>query len=59
MSATGFASDLERMNTALREMGALIVLEDGETFVDPAVAPAPLLRAYGDLVSYGYANGLL
>lgn len=56
---SAFLADLERMNTALRAMGALLE-EDGEVVgIDPTVAPPALLSAYSGLVSYGYANGLL
>lgn len=54
-----FDADLDKFNTAFREMGALVV-EDGEVIgIDPTVAPAAMLDSYSRLTQYGIVNGLL
>jgi len=40
-------------------LGAVVVQEDGSTWIDPTKAPEGLLSTYAELTSYGYANGLI
>lgn len=54
-----FAADFEKVSTKLADMGALVTMNDGFTFVDEARVPVALLSTYRGLVSYGYANGLI
>jgi hypothetical protein len=54
-----FDADLARMNAALEKLEAIITCNDGWRGIDPLKVPAHLLSAYQNLLSYGYANGLL
>lgn len=54
-----FDQDLARFNAALERLGALVEVEDGSVWVDPAKVPPDLARAYRGLLAYGYANGLI
>ena len=61
-SQSVFDRDMQRFDTAFRNAGALVTIEDrGEsfTYIDEGRAPQTLIRAYKRLVSYGYANGLM
>lgn len=51
--------DLARLNAELHRLGAVITLDDGSVVIDPAKAPADLVRVYGEVVSYGFASGLI
>ena len=52
-----FEADLAKLNAALTALGAVVVQEDGSTWIDPTKAPEGLLSTYAELTSYGYANG--
>jgi hypothetical protein len=59
-----FTADLDRMNTTLRGLGAVVTRTDtttGESFqaVDPDKVPAQVLASYRRLLQYGAANGYL
>lgn len=57
-----FEKDLERMNAHFRELGAVITGTDESgdyALIDPAKVNPAILSAYSNLLSYGYANGLI
>lgn len=54
-----FAADLNKISARLESLGAVVVMDDGFTYLDESKAPAALLSTYKSLVSYGYANGLI
>ena len=56
---SAFDADLARLNAKLEELGAVVTAPDGWCGIDPSKVPADLLRQYGGLTSYGYANGLI
>lgn len=51
--------DLEKTNATLHELGAVKATPDGFVYIDQAMVPADLIRAYQGLASYGYAHGLI
>lgn len=54
-----FQDDLDNMNEALHEMGAVREAADGFQWLDQSVVPAELLGTYNRLLQFGYANGYL
>jgi hypothetical protein len=58
-AAQNFHSDLNRINTAIEATGAVIDFGDGNFGIDPSKVSASLLSTYSNLLSYGYANGLI
>lgn len=54
-----FDADLTRINDELIRLDAVVVLDDGEKFIDPTMVPEALLDTYTNLVSFGMANGLV
>lgn len=54
-----FDRDLERFNGWFHAAGAVVTHDDGTRGIDPAKAPADLVRAYRKLICFGAANGLL
>lgn len=63
MNRQAFAADLDRYDTTFRNLDAIKRGrdEDGSTFLylDTNKIPGPVLRSYRNLISYGYATGLL
>lgn len=56
---TVFDRDLDRFTTAFHKLGAVVTAPDGTRGIHPAKAPAGLISAYRNLLSFGAANGLL
>lgn len=54
-----FNKDYDRLAAAVMETGGVVTCGDGFQYIDEAICPPSLLRAYNGLIEYGYANGLL
>jgi hypothetical protein len=54
-----FDTDRARLEAAIAKLGAVVTFDDGTQGIDPTIAPASLIDTYSNLLSYGYANGLL
>jgi len=54
-----FANDLARFDALFHDADAVVVEPDGFTWIDPTKVSAALLDTYCNLLSYGYANGLM
>lgn len=54
-----FQADLDNLNKALNEMGAVREAADGFKWIDQSIVPAELLGTYNRLLQFGYANGYL
>ena len=57
--SNSFAADLAKINAKIVALDGVRAEPDGFTWVDPARVPAELMDVYKNLLSYGYANGLI
>lgn len=54
-----FQTDLDNLNKAFNEMGAVREAADGFKWIDTSIVPATLMTTYNRLLQVGYANGYL
>ena len=56
---TPFEADMARFDKMFTDADAIVIEPDGFKWIDPTKVPAELLDIYCNLLSYGYANGLI
>lgn len=58
-SYPAFQADLARFDALFRERDAILEFEDGSRGVDGTKLPDGVLTTYGNLMQFGYVNGLI
>jgi len=56
---TPFEADMARFDKLFIAADAIVIEPDGFRWIDPTKVPAGIIDTYRNLVSYGYANGLI
>ena len=54
-----FEADMARFDKMFADANAIMTTDDGFAYIDQSKFPADIIDTYWNLVSYGYANGLL
>ena len=56
---TPFEADMARFNKLFIAADAIVIEPDGHKWIDPTKVSGELIDVYCNLLSYGYANGLI